>query len=106
MTVVYLSGPISLGGACTDAQIAAFTDRFTVEAKRLREAGYSVINPCECPPEATWEAYMRHGMRAVADCEVVGVLPRWTESRGAMLEVFVARQLGIPVVPSEELRAA
>jgi hypothetical protein len=101
--IVYLSGPISLGGTCSEDEIAAFSAVFTSEAARLRAAGHEVINPCECPPEDTWEAYMRHGLRAVAACDVVGVLPRWTESRGAALEAFIAMQLRIPVVPVAEL---
>lgn len=100
---IYLSGPISLGGICTEDEIAAFTMRFRVEAHRLRNLGYTVINPCELAYEDSWEAYMRHGMRAVAACDRVGVLPRWMESPGAMLEVFVARQLKIPVTAVEEI---
>jgi hypothetical protein len=100
---VYLSGPISLGGHCTPVEIAAFSAEFAREALRLRKAGYRVVNPCELDPEPSWEAYMRHGMRAVADADIVAVLPRWAESRGASLEVFVATQLKIRVAPVEEI---
>lgn len=103
MSIVYLSGPISLGGKIGDQQQVKFVAVFTREAARLRQWGYEVINPCELPTEHSWEAYMRHGMRAVANCDMIGVLPRWVESRGAMLEVFVATQLGIPVYPVEEI---
>lgn len=103
MSVVYLSGPISLGGAIGTKEQRKFVEVFTFEAARLREYGYEIINPCECPTESSWEAYMRHGMRAVANCDMVGVLPRWLESRGALLEVFVARELGIPVHEAYEI---
>lgn len=103
MSVVYLSGPISLGGSCADHQIRAFSAHFTAEAERLRGLGHEVINQVELPPEPSWEGYMRHGMSAVARCDIVAVLPRWSESRGAALEVFVATQLRIPVVPVGEI---
>lgn len=103
MSTIYLSGPISLGGSTDDATIAEFTARFAAEAERLRIDGWEVINPCECPKEDSWGAYMRHGIRAVADADIVAVLPRWQESRGATLEAYLATQLGIPVVDVELL---
>ena len=86
---VYLSGPISLGGSLAEDEVAGFVAQFAEEAARLRALGYEVNNPCELAKEDSWETYMRHGMRAVADADVVVTLPRWTESRGAMLEAFV-----------------
>lgn len=95
--VVYLSGPISLGGSSPPEEREMFTRRFKAQAERLRAKGYAVIDPTECPPQDSWEDYMRHGMVAVADADMIAVLPRWEESRGARLEVFVARELRIPV---------
>lgn len=103
MSTIYLSGPISLGGRLTADETLAFVEAFREESERLRSKGHTIINPCECPKEDSWEAYMRHGIRAVTNCDIVGTLPRWIESRGSVLEVFVATQLGIPVVPSETL---
>lgn len=102
---IYLSGPISLGGGASQEVIAAFTAVFSHEAERLQELGYEVTNPCDLPPLGGWEEYMRHGIRAVTECDLVAVLPRWIESRGAVLEVFVATQLGIPVLPVAEVAA-
>lgn len=101
--VVYLAGPISLGGTSDEATIAAFTAVFSREQQRLAAAGYDVLNPCECPPQDSWEGYMRHGITCVCRADIVAVLPRWLESRGAMLEAFVARQLGIPVLSVESV---
>lgn len=102
---VYLSGPISLGGKLSDGEMSAFVDAFRQETTRLRALRYKVTNPCELAKEDTWEDYMRHGMRAVADADVVLTLPRWLESRGAMLEVFVATQLKIPVIAAADFPA-
>lgn len=103
-TIVYIAGPISLGGSCSDDEIAAFSEVFYTEEKRLRAAGYEVLNPCRVKPQESWEGYMRHGLTSVCRSDLVAVLPRWIESRGAMLEVFVARQLSIPVVPVENVQ--
>lgn len=103
---IYLSGPISLGGSLQPNETQAFVDAFAAHAAALRDRGAKVINPCECEPQESWEAYMRLGIASVCVSDYVAVLPRWLESRGALLEVFVARQLGIPVVAVEELALA
>lgn len=100
---VYLSGPISLGGTSDAEEIAQFTAVFATHAARLAALGYEVINPCDCEPQPSWEGYMRLGLASVCRADIIAVLPRWLESRGAMLEVFVGRQLGVPVVPVEEV---
>jgi hypothetical protein len=40
---------------------------------------------------------MRAGLRDVADCDGVALLPGWGDSRGAALEAHVARSLDLPV---------
>jgi hypothetical protein len=102
---VYLSGPISLGGRSSPAERAAFEAVFAAHAAALRARGIEVIDPCDCPPQDSWEGYMRHGIASVCVSDYVAVLPRWLESRGAVLEAFVAQQLGIPVVPVEDVPA-
>jgi hypothetical protein len=101
LRTVYLSGPISLGGTSNAEEIARFLAVFTEHEARLAALGYDVINPCDCAPQPSWEDYMRLGLAAVCRADVVAVLPRWLESRGAVLEAYVARQLAIPVVPVE-----
>ena len=51
-------------------------------------------------PDATWVDYMRVHLAEIARrVTQVFVLPGWESSRGAQLEVHVARALGLPVVP-------
>jgi hypothetical protein len=102
--MIYLSGPISLGGSLTEEEQAAFVASFAHEAERLAAVGYLVKNPCGFPRCESWEDYMRYGIEAVTEADIVGVLPRWDESRGATLEVFVATQLKIPVRRVEDIQ--
>lgn len=74
---------------------------FHAGAQALREAGHEVFNPAETfdgDKSLTWETYMRVDLQAVLDAEGVAVLDGWESSRGATLEVAVARAIGIPVV--------
>lgn len=100
MKTIYLAGPISLGGTCAPEQVAAFTRRFTETAEQLRAAGHTVLVPTELGERASWLAYMRETVPMLCAADEVRVLPRWKESRGARIEVQLARDLGIPVVSS------
>ena len=101
--VVYLSGPISLNGTSSPDEIAAFEATFKEIARVIRGYGYEVIDPTECEPQASWADYMKIHIPSVCRADLLVMLPRWTESRGAMLEAFLAGQLGTPVVEARDL---
>lgn len=89
----YLSGPCSGYPGSNRRQ-------FEIAADMLRERGYRIINPLEDEePGKTWAEYLRADIRALMDCRGVVVLPGWQESRGASLEVHIAHQLGMQVLP-------
>ena len=95
---VYLSGPMT---GLPDFNRPAFH----AAAAALRAQGYVVINPAEVDLglAATWVDYMRIHLAEIARrVTQVFVLPGWESSRGAQLEVHVARSLGLPVVPAPE----
>lgn len=96
MKKIYLSGPMS-------GLPELNRPRFNREARRLRRAGHKVINPPELDrlePKRTWEGNLRRDLRILVDqCDRVATLPNWKRSRGATLEVYVARALFIPVHP-------
>lgn len=95
---VYLSGPM------TGYYLLNFP-AFNTAAKLLREHGYTVLNPADygADPAHTWADYLRRDLYDVLAADTVAVLPDWQASRGAVLEVHVAQQLGVPVVPVDVL---
>lgn len=73
---------------------------FNRVAQKLREAGHIALNPAEKESEAsahTWEYWMREDIRMILDADALVVLEGWRTSRGATFEVYVARQLNMPV---------
>ena len=90
---VYISGPMT---GIPDHSYPAFE----TARKQLINDGFTVL----CPAEAgqvngwTWEQYLTRDLRMVLDADAVAALPGWENSRGAKLEIHVARELGKPVV--------
>jgi hypothetical protein len=66
-------------------------------AADLRAAGYAVESPAENDnPSGEWADWMRLGIAQVLRVEGIALLPGWEESKGATLELHVAKQLGLP----------
>lgn len=50
-----------------------------------------------------WHEYMRECIKCLCGCEVMYVLDDWKKSRGAIVEVVVAKVLQIPIIQIENL---
>jgi len=99
---VYISGVITNGGTLDEKQRAANFARFYAEADRLRSLGHEPVNPLDlhpAPNDVSWTQAMRVDLRALLDCDAISLLEGWQESRGARLEVRVARELGLVESP-------
>ncbi len=90
---LYISGPMTAIGPPTWNFPA-----FRQAAAELRLAGYEVIDPSEKGIVAGWEwkDYLRYDLAQVLEVDGLALLPGWRASRGARLEVHVARALEIP----------
>lgn len=96
---LYLAGPMS---GLPDFNYPAFM----AESDRLHRLGYHVENPATNPEQPDWKGYMRQALTQMLTCDGVALLPDWQKSRGANLEVRVARALAMPVFMAAELEAA
>lgn len=87
---LYVTGPMT---GIEDMNFPAFREA----AKRLREAGYEVMDPADNgagEPGMTWADYVRRDLQDMLTCDALAVLPGWKNSKGACLEVHIALELG------------
>ena len=109
---VYISGPIS---GIPDRNANSFRDgiRF-MRAEAGKNPSLAVINPLDIgkavtekferlgiKTEPAWEDFMREDIKALADSSCVFFLPGWEKSRGAVIEHFIAQNLGIPCLKTK-----
>jgi hypothetical protein len=90
---LYLSGPMS--------GIEEFNfPAFNATAAKLRAAGYEVVNPAEVNPDHTlsWETCLREDIKHLCDCDAIALMPGWTDSKGAHLELHIAHRIGLKVL--------
>lgn len=98
MDRVYISGPM------TGLPNYNF-DEFNRVAELLRFEGYNVVNPADhgVIPGWEWKDYLKLDIKDMLGCNIVATLEGWEESRGARLEVHIAEQLHMKVVPFKQL---
>lgn len=97
MNRIYLAGPMS---GLPDYNYPAFM----AESDRLHRLGFHVENPATNPEQEDWAGYLRVALTQLLTCEAVAVLPGWETSRGACLEVYVAKAIGMPILIAAELK--
>lgn len=92
---VYVCGPMT---GLPDFNRPAFREVAAI----LREQGFDVTTPADAYAGDSWEEGMRHDIPAMLKCDRVSLLDGWEKSRGARLEVFIAREVGIRVETLQE----
>lgn len=85
---IYVAGPMT---GLPDFNYPAFN----AAAAQLRAMGHTVLNPAENPVPAcgTWQGYMRMALAQLVQCECIVLLPGWSESKGALIERWLAQVL-------------
>ena len=98
MKKIYLSGPMT-------GKPGLNHPLFNAQAARLRALGYEVINPAEVilTPGSSWQECMRNAIHLLCKCDTIALLPGWADSKGAVLECYIARETNISVWPVQSI---
>lgn len=112
---VYISGPIT---GIEELNIPAFKKA----EEKLRSLNFEPINPHELfseeelneankklerkewTKEDYWAYFMKRDVEYLTRCEFVAVLPYWETSRGANLELAIAKALRMPIIQVDNLQ--
>jgi nucleoside 2-deoxyribosyltransferase len=89
---LYLAGPMT---GYEEFNYPAFNEA----AGRLRACGFTVLNPAENTRDINdlWQAFMREAIGQLVTADAIALLPGWQWSRGAKIEVDLAKALGIRI---------
>jgi hypothetical protein len=92
MPRVYIAGPMT---GLPEYNYPAFH----AAAEAWRAEGWEVANPAEHfdgDQTLPYNTYMRAGVAALTDCDLIAFLPDWEKSAGSQRERTVAKVLDIP----------
>lgn len=91
---------VYLSGAITGRDPEEVAVEFKQAAKRLVALGYTVVSPLNngLPNDASWEAHMRADIALMMQCNVIYVCGDISKSKGAQIELDLARKLGYKVL--------
>lgn len=94
MKKIYLCGPIS---ALPEKQARA---NFEAAERIASSMNFEPVNPMKLPHQhdKEWSSYLREDIKALMECDVIGVIDLPYISRGADLEKNIAVILGIPQI--------
>lgn len=94
--VVYIAGPMS--------GIPGFNRKAFSNAERmLRNLGFRPINPAMLPTDLPEEAYMPICFAMLEQCEAIYCLQGWEQSKGALMEMSKAMELGLKKLEAPDL---
>jgi hypothetical protein len=96
MKTIYISGKI------TGLPAHEVEHKFAFAELRFPSVSFKVINPAtlcaDIEEGSDWREYMRRCIKALADADMIYVLPCYKDSRGAQMEIFIAMTLGIEII--------
>lgn len=95
---------IYIAGKVTGEDYTTCMLKFGAKETELTLKGFEVLNPLKVVNDAScsWEIAMRKCLAAMLTCDAVYLLPCWPQSRGAILERYLAGHLGIEIIDAEK----
>lgn len=98
--IIYLSGPISLGGSLPKEVQTQNLERINHMAAELEKIGHHVRNPAaiELPKGSTWQDYMRVCIPLICQSEGIYMYGEWWVNRGCLFEFNLAMTLGLKLL--------
>lgn len=91
---VYISGPIT--------GVPDYKEKFKRNEEILEKCDMvtKIINPArlDLGENATWADYMKTDIALLTCCDAICMLKGWRRSKGARLERYIAKKLGLLII--------
>jgi hypothetical protein len=99
-TKKFMNKKVYIAGKVTGEPYALVLNRFGNAELNLTALGYKVVNPIKIVnnSEADWKSAMKKCLSALLECDAIFLLPDWSKSKGAKLELSVALAAEIEVL--------
>jgi Asp-tRNA(Asn)/Glu-tRNA(Gln) amidotransferase A subunit family amidase len=87
---------IYISGKVTGLPEEEYKARFEQAEASFKAEGHEVINPLKLDHTLNnyWADYMLTCIDALPDCDAIYMLSNWKESKGARLELNIAKEMG------------
>jgi hypothetical protein len=89
---IYISGPIT-------GMKNLNSESFSKAEKLLTMPGTHPVNPLNIPSEnKSWQGHMKADIAELINCDYIAMLPGWWHSKGSVVEILIAKILGIKIL--------
>ena len=97
---------IYLAGKITGLHVRDYTESFNYWKKFFTKKGYKVVSPIDLPHNhpPDWKEFMKEYIKAMVDCDCLFAMNNWLDSKGARLEVEIARGLEIEIFWEDKIK--
>lgn len=89
-----------IAGKVTGLKESDYKAKFRKAEIAVTVLGYEPVNPVELPHDhdKTWRSYMCEALVTMLSCDALYALADWQQSRGARIEVQLAKDIDMPVI--------
>lgn len=97
---VYISGKI------TGLPIQEVIRKFETAREKLQRFNFEVVNPLNngLPFDAEWADQMGKDVALMLRCDAIYLLSNYSSSKGALIELAIARQMRMPIFIEEAVK--
>lgn len=88
---IYISG--KMNGDPNFKEKFDYAEKFCIVSCEFTE----VINPASLVRLPTWKESLKRDLKILNDCDAIFMLKNWKESKGAILEHWYAKRLGLKI---------
>lgn len=90
---------IYIAGRITGREIETAFKQFEQAENILKEWGEEIVNPMRLPHDhdKTWKSYMVECIAELVKCDSIYMLKGWQKSKGARLELHIAKKLNYKI---------